>query len=223
MISAEAGVSPRTFFNYFRSKDAAVLHGPGELPPDLVAAFVAVGPAEPREVLADLTRLLVAGLEANPPERGEMRDVFELAHDNPAVLAGMLVRFDAFRRSMAEAVARRTGQRADDEVPSLIAAVALVAVQGALERWAKAVAAAASPVPYVERSVALLHTLLTPEPRPLGVHDEQHNERDGTDAAARAWARIIRTTSSSRLSSAIPDIGVEPRSLRTTRAAASRL
>ncbi|MER6124125.1 TetR family transcriptional regulator [Streptomyces sp. NPDC001795] len=167
MISAEAGISQRTFFNYFPSKEsAAVGQAPGELPPDLVARFVAGGPpAHPRDVLADLTRLLVDHLAEDPPERQDTHDIFELAHSTPVVLAALMARFDAFRQSLAETVARRMGPDVDEEIPDLIASVAMAAVRNGMERWSQDTAddRADSPVPYVERSVALLSTLLAPE------------------------------------------------------------
>ncbi|MCW8378733.1 TetR family transcriptional regulator [Streptomyces justiciae] len=166
MISAEAGVSPRTFFNYFPTKEAAVLVAPpGELPEPLVAEFVERGAAHPRDVLTDVTRLLVRDLADNPPQRVEMHAVFELSHRHPALLAGLLARFDGFQRSIADAVGQRLGQPAEEEVPVLIAALALAAVRTGLERWAREESAGDeddSPVPHVERSAELLRTLLTP-------------------------------------------------------------
>ncbi|MGW2572793.1 TetR family transcriptional regulator [Streptomyces sp. NPDC001537] len=162
MISAEAGVSPRTFFNYFPNKEEALLLGPKEVPPALAAEFVAAGTASPRTMLADVTQLLVREMTDNPPERALMHDVFALADSHPPVLAAMLARIDGFQRSIADVVAQRMGQRPDDEVPSMIAAVALTAVRSGLERWSRAVPGSAtddSPIPYVERALDLLHTL----------------------------------------------------------------
>jgi AcrR family transcriptional regulator len=168
MISAEAGVSPRTFFNYFATKEEAVLSGPQPPADDLVEAFVAAGPAHPRQVLADLTTLLVTDLARRPPARREMHDVFEVMHAHPAVLAAFLARMDAFGRALAAVVARRLGLAPDDEVPALITAVALTAVRNGLERWSAAEPADAddSPVPYVRRAAGLLDTLFSPDPAP---------------------------------------------------------
>ncbi|BBC30989.1 hypothetical protein SGFS_022830 [Streptomyces graminofaciens] len=107
MISAEAEVSPRTFFNYFPNKEAAVLPGPTELPEGLAAEFIARGAAHPREVLADLTQLLVRDLADNAPQRQETHAVFALTRSHPALPAAMPTRFDCFQRSIAEAVAQR--------------------------------------------------------------------------------------------------------------------
>ncbi|MER7795064.1 TetR family transcriptional regulator [Streptomyces sp. NPDC097640] len=162
MISAEAGVSPRTFFNYFPNKESALLPGPTEVPPALAAEFVGAGAASPQEVLADVTRLLVREMTDNPPERTMMHDVFELAGSHPAVLAALLARMEGFQKSIAGAVAQRMGQRPEDEMPNLIAALALTAVRTGLEHWSREDPHSAeddSPVPYVERALELLRSL----------------------------------------------------------------
>src|ERR1700729_1087399 len=43
-ICAEAGISVRTFFNYFPNKESAIAYGPSDIPPELVEEFVAAGP-----------------------------------------------------------------------------------------------------------------------------------------------------------------------------------
>ncbi|MFE7272057.1 TetR family transcriptional regulator [Streptomyces sp. NPDC057623] len=136
MISAAAGVSPRTFFNYFPSKEDAVLTAPpAELPSALAEEFAAQGDAHPREVLADLTRLLVRDLADSAPLREELHAAYALTRRHPALPAVMLARFDAFQRSIADAVGRRLGQEPLGEVPTLIAALALTAVRTGLDRW----------------------------------------------------------------------------------------
>lgn len=162
MISAEAGLSPRTFFNYFPSKDAAVVQAPDDLSEEGAAEFVAAGPAPPNEVLTDLTRLLVRELAEHPPEPEELRTAFEFSHEHPSVLAAVLAQFQAFQTRVAGLVAQRLGEQADDEVSALIAAIALAALRQGMERWACS-CPSGSPIPSVERSIELLYTLLAPE------------------------------------------------------------
>jgi AcrR family transcriptional regulator len=160
MISAEAGVSPRTFFNYFPSKEAAVVHGPGDVDDELVEEFVAAGPASPKEVLADLARVLVRQLATDePPAWRELHDIVALAREHLPVHAALLAQFEVFQRGVAGLAARRLGGGGEDEVPSLVAAVVIAALREGIHRWAQGSDDEASPMPYVERSVLLLHTL----------------------------------------------------------------
>lgn len=187
MISAQAGISPRTFFNHFSSKDEAVLTGPPTPPEQAAAAFVAAGPAAPRAVLADLLRLLIAGLSESPPEREAMRDLYELTRGHPVLLAGMLARFAAAETALALTVAERLGPEAPEELPALLAALALTTVRTGLERWSAApcppgqdtvtgqntvfvqnTEAADSPVGYVERAAATLDALFCPSGASVG-------------------------------------------------------
>lgn len=160
MISTEAGVSPRTFFNYFPSKEAAVIAPPPPLPDDKVATFAAAGSAHPQQVLVDLTTLLLREMAQNPPRRTELHTSFTLAREHPSVLAALLAAFDAFQHHLAETVAARTGDQPRDELPRLISALAMTAVRTGLESFVTADSDDDNPIPYVERTVAALHGLL---------------------------------------------------------------
>lgn len=165
MISAEAGVSRRTFFNYFPSKEAALVFAPQSLPEAELADFLAAPGTEPAQVLRDLMRMLVRQMEHNVPDRDSISQVFVLAQQHPGVSAALLASFDAFERAVAAAVARRLGQQPDDETPTLLAAVALASMRTGMQRWSRLEqreGADESPIPQVERIVALLHTLLAP-------------------------------------------------------------
>src|ERR1700743_2037827 len=68
-ICVDAGISPRTFFNYFPNKEAAIAYGPSDIPPELVEEFVAAGPAPYSVVLAELIALAAHHLRDIPPNR----------------------------------------------------------------------------------------------------------------------------------------------------------
>ncbi|OLT48280.1 TetR/AcrR family transcriptional regulator [Cellulosimicrobium sp. CUA-896] len=84
-VCEAVGVSPRTFFNYFPSKDDAVLGlEPFEVAPDVAAAFVQGGPTG---VLLDDVAHLVGDLlehQAVSPER--MHAALELVAREPRLL-----------------------------------------------------------------------------------------------------------------------------------------
>ena len=162
MISTEAGISPRTFFNYFPTKEAAVIREAPQLEGAEVQAFIAAGPAPDRRILTELTELLLRDFAAHPPQPDELLASLSIARDHLPVLATMLASFDAFQRSLAEMIATRTGTRPDAEAPRLIAALATTAMRIGQETWLLTAPSDARdiPLPYVERAVAHLHTLL---------------------------------------------------------------
>jgi AcrR family transcriptional regulator len=162
-ICVEAGISTRTFFNYFPNKESAIAYGPSDLPAELAEDFVAAGPAPYRVVLAELITLAAHHLRDMPPLRERAAGMLELAKTSPAVLAAFLAELERFQNQLTDIVARRQKMRPDDEIPALIAALALTAVRSGIERWAHAEPQDAddTPMPYVERAAALVNSIFT--------------------------------------------------------------
>ena len=162
-ICVEAGISTRTFFNYFPTKESAIASGPSDLPADLAAEFVAAGPAPYRNVLADLITLAAHHLRDTPPRREQAAAMLELAKTSPAVLAAFLAEMERFQNHLTNIVARRQGMRPDDEIPALISALALTAVRSGIERWAGGDPKDAddTPMPYVEQAAVQVNDIFT--------------------------------------------------------------
>lgn len=162
-ICAEAGISTRTFFNYFPTKESAIAYGPSDIPADLAADFVAAGPAPYPVVLAELITLAAHHLRDMPPQRELAAGMLELAKTTPAVLAAFLADLERFQNQLTDIVARRQAMRPDDEIPALIAALALTAVRSGIERWASGESKDSedTPMPYVERAAALVNSIFT--------------------------------------------------------------
>ncbi|MCV7349602.1 TetR family transcriptional regulator [Mycobacterium parmense] len=162
-ICAEAGISPRTFFNYFPNKESAVAYGPSDIPPELVAEFVAAGPAPYSVVLAELITLAAHHLRDMPPKREQAACMLELAKTTPAVLAAFLADMERFQNHLTDMVVRRQAMHPDDEIPALISALALTAVRSGIERWSSGGPQDAddTPMPYVERAAALVNSIFT--------------------------------------------------------------
>ncbi|MBW0015468.1 TetR family transcriptional regulator [Mycobacterium sp.] len=162
-ICVEAGISARTFFNYFPNKESAIAYGPSDLPADQAADFVAAGPAAYRVVLAELITLAAHHLRDMPPRREKAAAMLELAKTSPAVLTAFLAELERFQIQLTDIVARRQGMRPDDEIPALISALALTAVRSGIERWASAEPQDSddTPMPYVERAAALVNSIFT--------------------------------------------------------------
>lgn len=130
-ISEAVGVSARTFFNYFSSKDEALLGDSpllsGELP---VRSLV----LEAGSVLQGLHRVIVAaaGAESRPEE---LRLRHELMERHPVLIPRFFARVAAFQQTLASAVAERAGADPADTYPQLMATVAFAAMQTAMHTW----------------------------------------------------------------------------------------
>ncbi|OMC09399.1 MULTISPECIES: TetR/AcrR family transcriptional regulator [unclassified Mycobacterium] len=162
-ICVEAGLSTRTFFNYFPNKESAIAYGPSDLPPELAADFVAAGPAPYSVVLAELIALAAHHLRDTPPRREQATGMLELAKTSPAVLAAFLAELERFQNQLTDIIVRRQAMRPDDEMAALISALALTAVRSGIERWAsgKPRDPDDTPMPYVERAAALVNSIFT--------------------------------------------------------------
>jgi len=112
MICDTALVSMSTFFNYFGSKDRAVL-GPEPQPLDgqRLAAFA----AGHGDALTDLLRLIVADWPDDPAERELILKRLDLTERTPALRAAHIARLDRASEQVEQAALRRLGrERATD-------------------------------------------------------------------------------------------------------------
>jgi AcrR family transcriptional regulator len=162
-ICTQAGISARTFFNYFPNKESAIAYGPSDIPADLVADFVAAGPASYSVVLSELITLAAHHLRDVPPPRDLAEGCLELAKTSPAVLSAFLAEFERFQNHLTDIVVRRQKMRPDDEMAVLIAALALTAIRSGIERWTngKPKDRDDTPMPYIERAAALVNSIFT--------------------------------------------------------------
>ncbi len=133
-IAAAAGVAPRTFNNYFPSKEAAIVAegtGRAEMMRD---AFRARPDAEPLwTALRQATAELFAGQDE--PDRAWVAKA-RLIKATPALRIEQLKSDTAVQRLLADEIARRT--RTDPHrhlYPRLAAAAVISAVRAALDHW----------------------------------------------------------------------------------------
>jgi AcrR family transcriptional regulator len=135
-IVAAAGVSRRTFFRYFRTKDDVIVEFLGLLGRQ-VATELAVRPAEedPATALRAAFRTFEDACTEHPEKA---RGLARLTFDTPAVRGTFLERQEQWSAALAAVLADRAGlDPAIDVRPALWAAVALSALNAAIRRWAR--------------------------------------------------------------------------------------
>ncbi len=133
-IAERADVSPRTFFNYYPSKADAILGLDPDAPRRQADALLE-RPADesPVQALRAVARAQAAEM-AEDTELWPLRLTVIEAH--PALLAHLAAAFGEAEKTLAGAVAERTGTRAGVDVhPTLLAGVAGVAMRTSLHRW----------------------------------------------------------------------------------------
>ncbi|MFH8617147.1 TetR family transcriptional regulator [Streptomyces sp. NPDC017979] len=133
-IAAAAGVSKRTFFRYFASKEDVVV----QLLADLGVGMrdeLARRPAEESPSTA-LRHAVWCSVDACADHGDRALHVVQLILRTPALLARFLERQAQWREELAEELARRLElDPADELYPQLAAGAALAAFHTVLQRW----------------------------------------------------------------------------------------
>jgi AcrR family transcriptional regulator len=133
-IAGRADVSPRTFFNYFATKDEAVLGLDPTAAERQAADFLARPATEsPLQAMRAVARAQAEEM-AGETELWPLR--LTVIDQHPALVGRLAASFGAAERALAAAVAERTGTRPDADVyPGLLAATAGAAMRTALHLW----------------------------------------------------------------------------------------
>jgi len=137
-IAAATGVSPRTFNNYFPSKEAAIVW-PTTWRGSRLAASLGDRPAD--EPLADALAEAVAGMyeqdELDGLPAGWFRDFRALVAREPALHGEYLKATSAVEGALADAIARRLGVDQGQLEPLVLAGVVAGAERAAVLYWAR--------------------------------------------------------------------------------------
>ncbi len=132
-IAAAAGISRRTFFRYFASKNDVVW---GEFDTGLRVMESMLDAASEDVGLLDALTDAVVRFNAFPPDAVVAhRQRMELILHVPALQAHSTLRYTAWRAVVARFAARRLAQPAQSLLPQLVAHVCLGAAVAAYEAW----------------------------------------------------------------------------------------
>ena len=134
MIAFAADVSPRTFFNYFPTKEDALL-GPGADVRADVECFWAIRPSD-EPPLTTLRRMLVEQAETFSTRGDEMDLRMRVLAANPALFALFHAGFQELERVIQQSIAQCCGFDADRDIyPGLLAASGSTAMRVSMNRW----------------------------------------------------------------------------------------
>jgi AcrR family transcriptional regulator len=133
-IAAAADIAPRTFFRYFDSKEDAVLADHSDRL-ELLRQTLHDRPAAEGPLTA--VRAAILEVVGNFEEhRDVMLSKVRLMEANPALRAQSLERMGELERTMAEALAARSGVDLDTDFrPFVIAGAVCTAMRVAIDRW----------------------------------------------------------------------------------------
>ena len=143
-IAERAGVSPRTFFNYFDTKEDAALLDVLTVGDDALATLG--GPP----LWPQLTALFAADVE--DVEGADLPRLMELQRRHPALQSRQMGEFSRFEARLAAAIA---AQVADPLRAGVMSGSCITAVRVGLQEWARD-GWRGSPRPHVEAAFAVL-------------------------------------------------------------------
>lgn len=130
-VAVAAGVSPRTFFGYFPTKDA-VLFSPVEESLDLLAARLASRPPG-QDTLTCLREWLATETTADPARQDEWtRLVDRLARTHDSIAAHGLRQLDRIGFMLAASLREEFDGRGHPALPQIAAAAAVAAVAASM-------------------------------------------------------------------------------------------
>ncbi|MFB7937607.1 TetR family transcriptional regulator [Streptomyces sp. NPDC127049] len=152
-IATAAGVSKRTFFRYFASKEDVVVQFLAGMGADMRAELAARPAAEPPSVA--LLHAVSVPLAACGDHADRTLPVVRLILRTPALLARFLEHQAGWREELAGELAARRGTDPAGLYPPLAAGIALTAFDTVLRRWSED-AGEPDPLDLIARAFALL-------------------------------------------------------------------
>lgn len=141
-IAEHADVGLRTFFNYFPSKEDALLANtaPGL---EVLVAEVRNRPAE-EPVLVALREAVMRVMQRPEAASPDYLLALRLVRDSPTLAARQTAAYSTYEKALAEDISARVGPGVPPIYPALCAATALTTLRVVLSRWLDSSAATPS-------------------------------------------------------------------------------
>ncbi|TQJ40237.1 TetR family transcriptional regulator [Arthrobacter sp. SLBN-112] len=121
-VCEAAGISRRTFFNYFPTKEDAIIgHAEDDIPADVIEEFVAAGAGSPAGEISptlfrDLVRLSLRLADGMSGSEEETRQLIGVVHKEPQLILKIIGVTEQREAQFARDVARREGVAPDHPV-----------------------------------------------------------------------------------------------------------
>jgi AcrR family transcriptional regulator len=133
-IARAAGISRRSFFRYFSSKEDVVVGTSDALAEDVLAAFACRPAAEPP--LVAIERALRPAIETRLADAAESRAIISLLRESRTLRRALLERHARLEERLALLIAKRTGADVRrDPTPALLAFLARALMDTAFNVW----------------------------------------------------------------------------------------
>jgi TetR/AcrR family transcriptional regulator, regulator of mycofactocin system len=165
-ITAEAGVSERTFFRYFATK-ASVLWTDFDTEVDSIRAALATVPDDV-PMMEAIRQAVVSANHYQAADVPELRLRMNLIASVPALSSSAADHYDAWERAVSEFAGRRLGHDPDSLYPLAIGRAVLATCRAAYDRWS---ARADEDLPgYLDAALTALAAGFAPE----SMHPDSH-------------------------------------------------
>lgn len=124
-IAAAAGISPRTFFNYFPNKEAALVGPPLQFEPASLSRFVTAR----APLIDDFAELIRAQIEANACRKESIRLIDAIIDANPSLAHAFDHALHDLTSSIEAALHQRLGTGVEPSAPLLAQVFSCAAAQ----------------------------------------------------------------------------------------------
>lgn len=160
-ITEAADVSVRTFFNYFGSKEDALLGLDLERASELTGTLATR--VEGEDPIVRLRAAVLQMAESFTDREPIWHDRLEVLRRNPQLWPPMVARFAAFEETLTKAIASRTGHDSErDLYPGVVAAALVGAIRVAVAHWRSSTDGSSLPH-LVDRAFDVLAEGLSPD------------------------------------------------------------